>query len=111
MNVSDLIKELKLDIYASGDIADKKPVIGCYIGDLLSLAMKKVTDKAVWITTQTNINVVAVASLRDASCVIVAEGFRPDENTIKKAETEGIVLLGSSMSAYKIASLLFKLGL
>ena len=102
MNVSELAEKLSLS-YGSGAEVPDKEVNGCYIGDLLSLAMAKVDVDNAWITIQTNINVVAVASLKEAACVIVADGFHIDETVKAKAEAEEIIILESELSAEDIA--------
>ena len=102
MKVSELAELLECKIVNGADGAEKE-VNGCYIGDLLSLAMSKVQQNYVWITIQSNINIVAIASLADAACIIICEGFTPDENTAKKADSEGIPILTSEKSAYELA--------
>ena len=81
---------------------------GCYIGDLLSLAMSKVEEDNLWITIQSNINIVAVASLTDAGCVLICDGFSPDEDALKKAIEEEIVIMTSEKSAYELAIEFYK---
>ena len=76
---------------------------GCYIGDLLSLAMSKVEEDNLWITIQSNINIVAVASLTDAGCILICDGFSPDENALKKAIDEDIAIITTDKSAYETA--------
>lgn len=77
-----------------------------YIGDLLSWVMGKAQEDDAWITIMSNINVVAVASLADTACVILAENVILDEATIKAAEDKGINILSTSQSAYQIAKFL-----
>lgn len=84
---------------------------GCYIGDLLSLAMSKVQKNNVWITIQTNINIAAVATLTEAGCIIICDGFLPDENTRERAENENISILSSEKSAYELAAVLSGYGI
>ncbi len=110
MNVVEIKDKLSLQCVA-GENGLSKDVTGCYIGDLLSLAMAKVEEGYGWITIQTNINIVAVASLRDASCVILADGQMPDDNTVEKANEEDIAILSSPMSAYELAKGLAELGI
>ena len=50
-----------------------------------------------------NINVVAVASLSDVSCVILAESVKMDREVIETAENKGINILSTDMSAYSAA--------
>lgn len=111
MKVSEVAKELGLEIYTAKDAASKIDVKGCYIGDLLSLAMSKVEVNNVWITIQTNVNTVAIAALTDASCIILVDGFSPDENTVQKANEQGVVILGGEISAYDAAVKLSELGI
>lgn len=81
----------------------EKELKGCYIGDLLSLAMSKVEEDNLWITIQSNINIVAVASLTDAGCITLCDGFTPDEDALKKAIEEDIAIITSEKSAYELA--------
>ncbi|MBQ9757996.1 MAG: AraC family transcriptional regulator [Clostridia bacterium] len=110
MTVSEIAKKLNLAYYAGENLSGKNAK-GCYIGDLLSLAMSRVMADNVWITIQTNINVVAVASLAEASCVIVADGCVPDDTTIEKAKEQGIILLGGEISAFDAAVALSEMGI
>ncbi len=76
-------------------------IIGAYTGDLLSWVMGRAFQNNAWITIMTNINVVAVASLSDVSCVIIAEDAVPDEAVIKTAESKGVNLISSSLPSYE----------
>lgn len=102
MKVSELINKLNLDLLTQKDFEDKE-VSGCYIGDLLSHVMGKATEGDCWITIMNNINIVAVASLTEAACIILSEGISADEKIIEKADGEGIVILKSDLTAYQLA--------
>ncbi len=108
MLLKDLIEKTDFKLLC-GD-ADKE-VGGCYIGDLLSLAMSKVQKDNVWITIQSNINIVAVASLTEAGCVVICEGFEPDAGVIERAVNEDITVIKSEMSAYDISKILVENGI
>ena len=110
MKVSDIVEKLGLKAFNGVELTDKE-ICGCYIGDLLSLAMSKVQKDFVWITIQTNVNIVAVASLTECGCIIIADGFVPEESTLKKAELQEITLLGSKLSAYELAKGLAEMGI
>ena len=43
--------------------------------DLLSIAMSKAPENGAWVTVMGNKNTLAVASLADVSCIILAEGI------------------------------------
>ena len=102
MQVKDIANKLGLTPLAGEEGCDRE-VTGCHIGDLLSLVMSKAQSGDAWITIQGNINVPAVASLTDVSMVIIAENMKPDEQTVKRAETEGIPLFLSEKSAFELA--------
>ena len=78
-------------------------VEGVYIGDLLSWVMGRAEAGNAWITIMSNINVVAVASLVDTSCIILAEGVTLQQNVIDAATAKNINILSSDKTAYEIA--------
>ena len=96
----ELAEKLGFEIFNKGE---EKPVAGGYCGDLLSWVMGKVDSEAAWITVMNNINVAAVAVLRDVSCVILAEGVKPDDNLLAKAKSEDLCLFGSSDNGFKLS--------
>ena len=53
--------------------------------DLLSIAMSRAPADGVWVTVMGNRNTLAVASLTDTACVVLAEGTVLDEGTLSKA--------------------------
>ncbi len=80
-----------------------KEVDGAYIGDLLSWVMGRACTGNVWITIMSNTNIVAVATLSDVSCILLAEGVTLDEDVISLANDKGINILSSPLSAYDCA--------
>ena len=80
-----------------------REIEGVYCGDLLSWVMGKAQSGNAWITIMQNINVIAVASLSDVSCVILAENVKLDEDAQKAANDKGINILSSEKSTYEIA--------
>ncbi|MCH5315591.1 MAG: hypothetical protein J1E81_06735 [Eubacterium sp.] len=81
-------------------------VSGAYIGDLLSWVMGRANADNAWITIMSNVNVIAVASLSDVACVILAEGVSLDEELKNTAIQKGINVLSSKLPSYETASLL-----
>ena len=80
-----------------------RTVEGAYIGDLLSWVMGRAKSDSAWITIMSNVNVIAVASLADVSCVIFSEGVVPSEDIIETAEEKGINILSSPLPSYETA--------
>ncbi|MBQ7799445.1 MAG: hypothetical protein IJ370_03040 [Oscillospiraceae bacterium] len=81
----------------------EREVNGVYCGDLLSWVMGRAECDNAWITIMSNVNVVAVASLLDVSCVILAEGVALDEDALKAANEKQINVLVSDKSTYETA--------
>lgn len=102
MTVKHLVEKLDLKVVAGEEGTDKR-VEGAYICDLLSWVMSHAEKGNVWITVQTNVNIVAVAVLTEVSCIIVPENIEIDNQTIHKANQEGIPLLSSTLSGYQLA--------
>ena len=51
-------------------------------------------------------NVIAVASLHDMACVICPEGMKPDADVLDKADEEGIAVISSPYTAYKVCCIM-----
>ena len=83
--------------------APDREVSGVYIGDLLSWVMGRAGADEAWITIMSNRNIVAVATLADTACIILAEGVVPDEGVAALATEKGVNILQSDRSAYAIA--------
>lgn len=81
----------------------EREINGAYIGDLLSWVMGKVQADNVWITIMSNINVIAVASLSDVSCILLAEDVTLDDELLKTAKEKGINVLSTPLSTYEAA--------
>ena len=102
MTVDKLVKELDLEVLTQNSDLEKE-IKGCYICDLLSLAMSKVQSQSVWITVQANVNIVAVAVLTEASCILIAEGMSIEQSVIDKATNEGVTILRTDKSAFDVS--------
>ena len=109
MTVSNMAEALALTPIAlpEGD----REIEGAYVGDLLSWVMGRAQSGNVWITIMSNLNIVAVASLADVACIVLAEGVTLDEAVAKTALEKGVNVFSTSKTAYEIASMLSKLGI
>ena len=101
VKIKELIEKLNLREITCSDL--EREISGCYIGDLLSWVMSKAQGDNIWITIQSNVNIVAVASLTDVTAVIVAEDVQVEDEVVQKAEMQEINLLGSSLNSYELA--------
>ena len=62
-----------------------REIRGAYTGDLLSWVMGRGKQDQAWVTIMTNINIVAVATLVDFACIVVAEGAEIGEDVREAA--------------------------
>ncbi len=85
---------------------EEREIKGVYIGDLLSWVMGRAKGDDAWITIMSNVNVIAVASLADTACIILAEDVTLDETVKNTAEAKGINVLSTKLSAYEAAVVL-----
>lgn len=101
MTVYELSQNSQFNVLCLPD--PEREINGVYIGDLLSWVMGKAEADNVWITIMSNINVVAVASLSDVSCVLLAEDVALDNEVLNTAKQKGINILSTALSAYDAA--------
>ena len=101
MTVAELANQLGLKVLCLP--SPDKEIDGVYIGDLLSWVMGKAEQGNVWITIMSNVNTLAVATLVDASCILLAEDVKPDAEIIQTAEAKGVNILSTPLSAFEVA--------
>jgi uncharacterized protein len=63
----------------------------------------------IWITLQSHMNTIAVASLKDLAAVLLVNGIVPTGEVIAKANDEGIVVLGTGETAFSITGKIYQL--
>lgn len=102
MNISALSEKIEAVIVTrSADTL--REISSGYTCDLLSWVMAHGREGMAWITVQTHMNVIAVATLHDMACVIIPEGIKVENDVIEKADEEGICILTSPLTAYEIS--------
>ncbi|MBO5907708.1 MAG: hypothetical protein J6Q85_06135 [Clostridia bacterium] len=80
-----------------------REIVGAYVGDLLSWVMGRAEADNAWITIMSNVNVIAVATLTDVSCVILAEGVSLDGEVLSVALEKGVNVLSCELPLYEAA--------
>lgn len=79
-----------------------------YCCDLLSIAMGRMPSGSAWVTVMGNINTLAVATLVDAACIILAEGSLLDEPAQNKAKAQGITVLVTELPIFDAALIIYR---
>ena len=107
MKVQDLINQPGFQVQNQGENLQRE-IFTPYCCDLLSIAMGKMPADSAWVTVMGNINTLAVATLADAACIVLAEGSRLDEPALNKAKEQGITVLATELPIFDAALLLYK---
>ena len=107
MNVSKLAKELDLAVF-SGRKGLSRNITGGYVSDLLGDVLENASKGKVWVTLQTQENIVDIASLKELACVLLVSSLIPGQHTIDRSNEANIPVLGTSMSTFEIAGLLYQ---
>lgn len=110
MKVKEVLAETNWSITASEEALEKE-ISGVFCGDLLSWVMGNCEPGQAWITVQTHLNIVAVAALKEISCLIIVQGAEVPQATLDKVLEENIALFQVPKSAYDVCCECFKLGI
>jgi hypothetical protein len=82
---------------------------GAYVSDLLSDVMGKAQPGMLWITSQVHKNIVAVASLKELSAIIVVNERKVDQEVLEQAKSEEVVILASGKPAFETVGELYQI--
>lgn len=110
MQINEIVDKLGLTVLVGAEHLDTD-VTGGYVADLLSCVIAGAKPHDLWVTLQTHVNIVAVASLKEVAGIVVAEGAVVPDATLEKAEQQGMVMLSSSQPVYETVKQLVALGL
>ena len=83
MKIAEIIEKLDIKILSGQNGLDNEAT-GGYVSDLLSDVIGNAKEGQIWITIQTHQNIIAVASLKDISAIIIARDAVPEAATIEK---------------------------
>ena len=108
MKLKDIIEKLKLRVICGEEYLENE-ITGGYCSDLLSDVMGNAQEGHVWITIQVHKNIIAVASLKELSAIMLVKGLMPTEETIVTAKEQGVAIVQTSETAFEIAGKLYNL--
>ena len=102
MNVEEFAKKFGYDTICIP--APERTIEGGYAGDLLSWVMGRLEADSAWVTIMSNINIIAVASLADPSCIILSEGVTVEADLIEKAISQEVNILSSQKTTFEVCA-------
>lgn len=108
MEIGIIAKELNLKLMSGSDKM-KNNATGGYTGDLLSDVMANAREGDIWITRQIHQNIVAVATLKELSAILLVNSCEPAKDTLEKAIKENVVILVSSLPAFELSGRIYNL--
>jgi len=110
ITLNDIIEELNLEFtIAKGEI--DREVTGGYASDGLSDVMANSQPGNIWITSLMHVNIIAVATLKELTAIIMVNGRVPEDDTLKKAEAEKMPILISKYPAFELIGRLYQFGI
>ena len=110
MKLREVIEKFDLEVKCGTDKLDRD-IRGGYVSDLLSDVIANGRAGDLWITLQIHQNIVGVASLKNLAAIVIINGRQPEEETIKKAENEGIPIMVSKLPAFELVGRLYDAGI
>lgn len=102
MTVKELTGSGIFQVVNEGNDTDRE-ISKIFCCDMLSIAMSRAPLGCAWVTVMGNINTLAVSSLCDAACIVLAEGVHLDEPASAKAKLKGICVLSTDMPEFDAA--------
>lgn len=102
MTVQQLIDSGEFTLKNAGENLGREITVP-FCCDLLSIAMGRAPAGCAWVTVMGNMNTLAVASLADAACVVMAEGAMLDDAAVKKAAEQEITVLATELPIFDAA--------
>ncbi|NMP37426.1 MAG: hypothetical protein GX051_04795 [Clostridiales bacterium] len=110
MKISEIQQLLNADIICGGDFLDRDVYSACG-SDMMSDVLAYVKDQGVLLTGLVNPQVVRTAEMMDMRCIVFVRNKLPNEEMVKLAEDNAMVLMATSKRMYEACGKLYCAGL
>ncbi len=110
IKLSQIVEKFSLKVVCNANNLDVEVNNG-YVSDLLSDVLANSEENDLWITLQIHPNIVAIASMKGLSGIVIINNREPEAETVNKAEEKGIPIIVSQMTAFELSGRLYALGL
>ncbi len=104
MTATKLAEKLGLKIITPD--SENIEITKVYCCDLLSIAMGQAPAGSAWVTVMGNINSIAVATLTEMACIVIADGQQLDETALNKAKMQNVCVLASDLPIFETAKMI-----
>jgi hypothetical protein len=109
MTAKELADVLAAEIVSKGNIG--REIVSGMVCDGMSLSIARGCSGMAWVCQRADINVLAVAVMTDAACVIFPQCTQLDEKLIQRAEAENISILITPKSAFEAVGQMYAAGI
>lgn len=107
MTIKELIELNLFELVNEGADTGRK-ISRPYCCDLLSIAMSSAPADGIWFTVMANLNTLAVASLTETACIVLAQNTALDEPALAKAKSEGTTVFRTELPIFDAALLFYE---
>jgi len=108
MELKTIVETLNLNVETTRGYLSRE-VSGIYVSDLLSDVLAHAKEDDLWVTLQGHPNIIAVASMKDLSGIVLVNGRTPEDETLRKANEEEIPIMTTEMQTFNRAGKLYGL--
>jgi predicted transcriptional regulator len=110
MTLEEVREILEAEVITDSDDLQMEVKMGCGC-DLMSDVLAFIKSDSLLLTGLTNPQVIRTAEISDVKAICFVRGKRPDEETIKLAESKGFPLLMTKLPLFESCGQLYKKGL
>ncbi len=110
MTLAEIKEILEAEVITGSNSLQMEIKMGCGC-DLMSDVLAFVKSESLLLTGLTNIQVIRTAEMADIAAICFVRGKKPDEETIRLAESKGLSLLTTQLPMYESCGQLYKKGL
>ncbi len=110
MTLDDIKRVLEAEVLAGADLLDEEVKMACG-SDLMSDVLSFVKSESLLLTGLTNPQVVRTAEMADLAAICFVRGKKPEQETIKMAQSKSIPLLTTPLPMFESCGRLWRQGL
>ena len=110
MKLIEIKEMLEAEVISGEDKLEMKVSLGC-AADLMSDILAFGKPDSILLTGLTNLQVINTANISDMKAVCFVRGKRPDENIIRAAKRNNLVILFTNLPMFETCGRLYKKGL
>jgi serine kinase of HPr protein (carbohydrate metabolism regulator) len=110
VKLDEIVSQLQLEVKSGQSKLDRDITRG-YASDLMSDVIAHAEKNDLWVTLQTHLNIVAVATMKELAGIVLINGRQPEPETVKRAQQEELPILVSGLPAFELVGRLYGLGI